>query len=113
MKENIPFSEFYEYYKENKIYMHSENQDLVQHVKREQAWFKIMERVRWEDFESLSPDEMIKIPIWWVYDWTHVTAHYGLQEKVEQLYTRYKLPIYTVDQYLNYFKKDDKMNHDF
>lgn len=101
MKENIPFSEFYDFYKEDK-----KNLELSKEkINKQTKWLNAMDGVTWEDLEGLSPDEMIKIPICWIYDWTHATASYDLQDKVEQLYKRYKLPIYSLKEYLSYFKE--------
>lgn len=100
MKENIPFSDFYEYYKNEKNNLEFSKEK----INKRNVWLNAMNGVTWEDLESLKPDEMIKVPIFWVYDWTHVTGNYGLQEKVESLYKRYGLPIYTLSQYLYYFK---------
>lgn len=100
MKENIPFSDFYEYYKNDKNNLEFSKEKIT----KRNEWLNAMSGVTWEDLESLTPDEMIRIPICWVYDWTHVTGNYDSQENVEQLYKRYGLPIYTLNQYLHYFK---------
>ena len=100
MKENIPFPDFYEYYKNDKNNLEFSKEK----INKRNEWLNAMSGVTWEDLESLTPDEMIRIPICWVYDWTHVTGNYGSQENVEQLYKRYNLPIYTLEQYLHYFK---------
>lgn len=99
MKENIPFSKFYDYYHENENLEFSKEK-----INRQTRWLEAMNGVTWEDLKSLTPDEMIKIPICWVFDWTHVTANYDLQDEVEGLYKRYGLPIYSLKEYLAKFK---------
>lgn len=105
MKENIPFSEFYNFYQEDK----NDLEFSKDKINRQTRWLNAMNDVTWKDLENLSPDEMIKIPICWIFDWTHVTANYDLQEKVEQLYKRYKLPIYSLREYLAYFRENKQM----
>ena len=101
MKSNIPFSYFYNYYKDESLHRLDDSKDRIN---KNTQWLNAMSGVTWEDLESLNPDEMIRIPICWVYDWTHVTANYDLQEEVEHLYKRYNLPIYDIKQYLMFFK---------
>lgn len=104
MKENIPFDEFYDYYKEDSVIPRSIEEQRLQ-VQKQDQWLERMKGVSWEDLANLSPEEMIQVPICWIYDWTHVTANYNLQEKVNWLYERYKLPILTLKEYLNYFNR--------
>ncbi len=101
MKDNIPFSKFYEYYKQEED---TKFQFSKEKTNRQTQWLNAMADVTWEDLESLKPDEMIKIPIAWIYDWTHVTANYILQDQVQSLYNRYHLPIYSIKEYLSFFK---------
>ena len=66
-----------------------------------------MKLVKWENFESLSKVELERIPIGWVYDWTHVCGGGSFyQDKVEDLYKKYDLP--TEFNFFLYLKKYDK-----
>lgn len=90
MKDAIPFDELYNLYKN------------ARHI--DGCYADKMNEVQWDDIVNLTPAELIKIPIDWLYDWCHITAHYELQNKIPRLYERFHLPIYTIKQYLAYFE---------
>ena len=65
-----------------------------------------MEKITWQDFEDCTREEMEKIPLGWIYDWTHVVADYGKQGKVQALYERYNLTPLNGREYLMRFCPD-------
>ena len=104
MKENIPFDKFLEYVKEDEELSYLK-MSTKEYSEKENAKFEEMKKVTWEDLENCSKEEMEKIPLGWLYDWTHVTVNYDKQDKVEELYSRYGLtPLYG-RKYINRFEK--------
>ena len=87
MKEFIPFDKFVEFLTKEP-FEEGYQQKAEEH-------FKLMTKVEWEDFENLSKEELDKVPIAWIYDWTHVTANYHLQEVVRSLYEKQGLTVLT------------------
>ena len=107
MKENIPFDKFIQYLLEmDSPTFPKSHDDKIKQAKKENEKFAEMTKVTWEDFESCTKEEMEKIPLGWLYDWTHVTANYDKQDKVEELYSRYGLtPLYG-KKYLSRFERN-------
>ena len=106
MKENIPFNKFLDYVKDTQrdnIFHTRIGRNLYHQEQNER--FEEMQKITWEDFENCSKEEMEKIPLGWLYDWTHVTAEYDKQEKVNELYSRYGLMPLDGTKYIKKFEK--------
>lgn len=102
----MPTKVFVDYIKNNSKICHTDD-ELKEQIKNSEKQFELMKTIAWENFESLSKVELERIPIGWVYDWTHVCGggHY-YQEKVEKLYKKNNLP--TEFNTSLYLKKYDK-----
>lgn len=92
MKEFIPFDKFVEFLTKEPFEEGYES--------KAEEHFKLMTKVEWKDFENLSKEELEKVPIAWIYDWTNVTANFHLQELVPSLYEKQGLTVLTPEQYL-------------
>ena len=102
----MPAKVFVDYIKNNSKICHTDA-ELKEHIKNSEKQFELMKTIAWENFESLSKVELERIPIGWVYDWTHVCgAGNYYQEKVEKLYKKNNLP--TEFNTSLYLKKYDK-----
>ena len=88
MKENIPFDKFIDWVKYNNNPI---QYSLIEHQNIMFEMYSIMITITWDDFLSCSEQEMEKIPIGWIYDWTHVTCSWDKQDKVKDLYSRYNI----------------------
>ena len=102
----MPTKVFVDYIKNNSKICHTDD-ELKEHIKNSEKQFELMKTIAWENFESLSKVELERIPIGWVYDWTHVCGggHY-YQKKVKKLYKKNNLP--TEFNTSLYLKKYDK-----
>lgn len=103
----IPVDKIFEHVKMNEKFIHyldDEEKNKEYHKSMEEQ-FEIMKTLKWEDFESLTADELERIPIAWLYDWTDVTGHWDYQDKVKGLYEKHNLPILTPREYLRKYEK--------
>ena len=103
----IPFDKIFEHVKMNEKFIHyldDEEKNKEYHNSMEEQ-FEIMKKFTWEDFESLTAEELERIPIAWLYDWTNVTGHWDYQDKVKGLYEKHNLPILTPREYLRKYEK--------
>ena len=102
----MPTKVFVDYIKNNSKICHTDD-ELKERTKNSEKQFELMKTITWEEFESLSKEELERIPIGWIYDWTHVCGGgYYHQAKVEELYKKYNLP--TEFNVLLYLKKFGK-----
>lgn len=103
MKENIPFNKFVFYIKNSLKTYKVGSKGWFKQITIENEIFAEMEKISWADFKSLSRSEMKLVPAGYVYDWTIVTESYDLKNKVEELYSRYDLPMLSGKDYLRKF----------
>lgn len=102
----MPTKVFVDYIKNNSKICHTDD-ELKEQIKNSEKQFELMKTITWEEFESLSKEELERIPIGWIYDWTHVCGGgYYHQAKVEELYKKYNLPTeFNTSLYLKKFGK--------
>ncbi len=100
MKENIPFNKFIDWEKYS-IDWEKYSRGETEKIRREM--FSIMRNITWDDFLSCTKEEIEKIPLGWIYDWTHITCSWGKQNKVEELYSRYNIVPLNGNDYLEKF----------
>lgn len=103
----IPFDKIFEHVKMNENFIHyltDEERNKEYHKSMEEQ-FELMKELAWEDFENLTAEELERIPIAWLYDWTNVMGHWDYQDKVKELYEKHNITILTPKEYI---KKYDK-----
>ena len=91
MEQKIPYHLFKRYIEYTR--------QATSHLTNTSEYFKEMEihansirEVLWEDIEKLTKEDLARIPIAWLYDWSHITANYDCQEKITALYDNYEIP---------------------
>lgn len=102
MKDKIPFDKLYDYIKYQLVRnLNPTHDEFVEYHRIMNEHFALMQQVEWEDFENLTKDEMARIPISWIYDWTHVCggSQYQDKEKIENLYKKHNLEPFEISSY--------------
>ena len=89
----LPTEVFVDFIKNNSK-LCKDDEKLKEKVENNEEQFEIMRKIKWEDFETLSKEELARIPIGWIYDWAHICGGgYDYQEKIKALFEKHNLPL--------------------
>jgi hemerythrin superfamily protein len=91
MDQKIPYHLFKDYIEMTRTKLKN-NSEMAKYYKDLEKHTISMQNVLWEDIQKLSKEDLARIPISWLYDWTHVTANYHLQDQIAPLYEQHNLP---------------------
>ena len=104
MAHKIPFEEIYDFYV-NHYENWKKGGEEKEYLGELEKQFEIMRKISPKQFESLSAEELKKIPIAWAYDWEKVTGGFGDSSKVLEIYKKHNLENCSIKEFVSQNKK--------